>query len=476
MNELVTKRYTAAMLPDVDYNKLEDGIFSLTDLEYDTMESCADFLDELKAVLLEEQFNPVPEFLVAHLCAYLGAILTIHKVIAAESLTAQTVQLVEQQAKIAYQHFCEYPINDTVKTREEQLHNFNKLRETTPGSIVNQTVRLERKIIELLEALKYCWPGADLPINKRDPQILCSHETLTKMILLLGSKKCAFWRKRLHGLSDNYVINQLAIQIGWLIGYLTYLSTRTLEQAQYLDYGIPVIQLYQDFIFKLMKSYAEAQQDGVDAEEDGAEKLLAEVQRLAAKTQAQTPGDITEFQKQYRIVHAGIEKSLLELLQQQSSLKIMFASVFYFWFILAAPLYNRKLESAQIADPLVHLPEIIHLLRKTAQGLPKANPTPDVVVLNEKMQQLRQYIPSPEKLEQAEIVAQTARVNGAIHAITSEYLQQNIHPEAVANALFCHLLRLSVFFGLSEQDWQKMDYYIIDVLKVVKQYVSGIRI
>lgn len=186
------------MLPNVDYLKLEDLSFSLTDLEYDTLESCTDFLEELKVVLLYEKFRPVPEFLIAHLCAYLGAVITVHTVLDAEKLKEQTITLVQQQAKVAYQHFSEYPINSTVKTQEEQVNNLNRLRQATPGSIVNQTMRLEQVIIEILEELKGNCAGTVMPLNEQDPQILCSQEMLAKLVLYLSGKRCVLWREQLN--------------------------------------------------------------------------------------------------------------------------------------------------------------------------------------------------------------------------------------------------------------------------------------
>ena len=40
MKEQPIRPYKAAMLPNVDYQKLEENSFSLTDLEYGTMECC----------------------------------------------------------------------------------------------------------------------------------------------------------------------------------------------------------------------------------------------------------------------------------------------------------------------------------------------------------------------------------------------------------------------------------------------------
>ena len=45
--------------------------------------------------------------------------------------------------------------------------------------------------------------------------------------------------------------------------------------------------------------------------------------------------------------------------------------------------------------------------------------------------------------------------------------------EAITNALFSHWLRFSVFFGVSESEWQKMDYYLVEILKAVRGYLDS---
>ena len=120
---------------------------------------------------------------------------------------------------------------------------------------------------------------------------------------------------------------------------------------------------------------------------------------------------------------------------------------------------------------------IIALVKNTAQSLPPPQLTPEIKTLNEKMQLLKSYLPSPEMLDQAvpkDIQQQTLRINTAIHSVTSEFIQQNIHPEVITMALFSYWMRLSVFFGVSESDWQKMDYYFSDILKAVRNYLSSI--
>ncbi|MDQ5920182.1 MAG: hypothetical protein QG673_238 [Pseudomonadota bacterium] len=102
--------YQTSMLPNVNYNEIEteDSLFPLIDLEYGILESCIEFLEVIKPVLQDEKLMPMPESLVAHLCAYLGAVMTVHTVHSAVKLEPLVIKLIQQQAKIAYQHFAQY--------------------------------------------------------------------------------------------------------------------------------------------------------------------------------------------------------------------------------------------------------------------------------------------------------------------------------------------------------------------------------
>ena len=120
---------------------------------------------------------------------------------------------------------------------------------------------------------------------------------------------------------------------------------------------------------------------------------------------------------------------------------------------------------------------IIALIKNTAQSLPDPKLTPEIKTLNEKIQRLKSYLPNPEILDKEvpeDIKQQTAHINTAIHSVTSEFIKQDIHLEAITIALFRHWMRLSIFFGISESDWQKMDYYFSDILKAVRNYLSSI--
>ena len=218
--------YQAKMLPQVDYQKIqEDYPFSLVDLEHGIMQDFCDFLQILKLALIKEHLIQIPELLIAHLCGYVGTAVTVHTVHEAEKLVPSIIDLIKHQAHVAYQHFNRYPINHAIKSREQKKMNVEMLQGSTPGSIVAQTMRLTHLMTDILEDLQ---DHRQRHFKKIDPpkqtELFCSHENLLKIMLLVSSKKCAEWREQLKGFSDRYVINQMAIQIGWLMGYCSHLD------------------------------------------------------------------------------------------------------------------------------------------------------------------------------------------------------------------------------------------------------------
>jgi len=242
--------YQAQMLPQVDYQKIEENFsFSLTDLEYGIMQDCEDFLEILKLALMDAHLVQLPVLVVAHLCAYLGTAATVHTVHEAQKLESSILDLIKQQAHVAYQQFNQHPINNTVKNHQQKKYKVAKLRASAPGSIIVQTMRLGRIIADLLEELddhRTTNEGISQFKNANSPkqtELFCPHETLIKILLLVSAKKCAKWRDHLAGISDQYVINQLAIQIGWLIGYFSHLDVRSPDDAQYFDYGMGYLLL-----------------------------------------------------------------------------------------------------------------------------------------------------------------------------------------------------------------------------------------
>jgi len=411
--------YQAPMLPDVNYALLdEDAYFSLTDLEYDTMKSCSHFLEQLKWVLIEEKLVQIPQILCGYLCAYLGTITTVHTVKKAGTLVPSLLKLIQHQAKASLETSARHPINHSVKNTEKKKIHLDQLRKITPGSIVVQTMRLGREIMDMFDEINH-QPG--ISSKKKQTTAFCSDESLTKLMLLMGSEQCAQWREKLDGLSDHYVLNQLAIQIGWLMGYFTHLENKSLKESQYFDYGLPLIGMFQEHVYRLMEAFAtteHAKESKQSAHHVESESLLSEIRHLSEQTYNQKTPAVNAFQKEVLIAHAGIEKTLMELITQGYEVKIILMSLFYFWFILEAPINGVSKQTLDKTDPFHHMLPVIELVKSTTHLLPKPELSKEIRALNNSMQQLKKHLTHPEKLDnvpQDIALKQTEAVNTAIH-------------------------------------------------------------
>lgn len=84
------------------------------------------------------------------------------------------------------------------------------------------------------------------------------------------------------------------------------------------------------------------------------------------------------------ITQAGIEKTIVELVMQKYSVKVILMSLFYFWFILEAPLHTDNPQLTDNEDAFSHMGVIIDLIKNTVASLPEPTFTPEIKALNEK--------------------------------------------------------------------------------------------
>ena len=79
--------------------------------------------------------------------------------------------------------------------------------------------------------------------------------------------------------------------------------------------------------------------------------LLNEISELSQKTHSELPPATTKFQKEAAVFQAGLEKLFVELISEHMEIKILYMSIFYFWFTLDAPLRGIPYESLNKLSP-----------------------------------------------------------------------------------------------------------------------------
>ena len=478
--------YLQPMLPNVDYQTFDESFEPLVNLEHGILEHCQHFLQKLEAVLLDAKMTQIPELIVAHLFCYLGASTTVYLAGKAKQLEPNIIELIKQHADFAFAQFNQYPVNSSANTQREKQHNLAQLREHSPGSIVAQTVRLGQFVMDMMERLSSNRRLTLKYSRQKQEELFCPQNEFFAFLIPLINEQHHKWQETLDGKTINYTINHFAIQIAWLIGYFSHLDNQAPNKGNYLEYGLPCITLYRehtdeflqamrakDQVLTSMQVYSEDESD-VNPK---IHSLLHEIHALSSKTHADLPPAITKVQKEIAIVQAGIEKLLIELMSEGMAIKVVLMSVFYFWFMLDAPL---RVEDPTIFDdysPFDEMGNIIDLVKTTVRALPEPKLSSELKLLNEKMQALKSNLPDPaslDEVDQATVAYQSNKVNTAIHALTSDYLKQDYHVEVIANVLFSQWIHLSIFYGVSESDWQKMDYYLVEILAAVRNYIPTI--
>lgn len=470
--------YPQPMLSNVDYHNL-DIACSLTDLEYEAMQNCSDFLEKLEESLLSTKMVQTPGMIIIHLCCYLGITTTIYNYDNAKDLDPEISKLLQQHAEFSLSKFNHYLSNANANTQSLLL---SQLREDTPGSIVVQTLRLGRVIMDMMNNLS----THSSNLLKKQEEFMCPQNEFFAFLMPLANEQHEQWQEELDGLSINNALNQLTIQIGWLIGYFSYLDKKS-NINSYLEYCLPCIPLYIDHTDKLLQAMIgqdqilTSMQSSTNAknliDETDTASLLHEIQELSEKTHAKIPPAENKLQKEVVIVKAGLEQLVIELILEPIEVKVIYMSLFYFWFTLDAPLRGIRAESLSQISPFEEIGNIIILIKETTFKLPDPEFSDDLNMLNSKMQNLKSNLSDPKDLDyvpEDQVEYQSNRVNTAIHTLTSNYLKQDYHPEIVANVLFNQWLRLSVLYGISEKEWQKMDYYFSEILGAVRSYIPTI--
>src|SRR3990167_1640832 len=121
--------YPLPMMPDVDYQIFDDDV-ELIAFESHVMKNCMAFFEKLKETLAVHHVAQTPEYLIMHLGAYVGALMTTDMTLTQiKTLTPNIHALLKQHADLAYQKFMQYPVsvaNEHKMKRSKQLDQLTK--------------------------------------------------------------------------------------------------------------------------------------------------------------------------------------------------------------------------------------------------------------------------------------------------------------------------------------------------------------
>ena len=233
------------MLPMVSYCDLEEELSSeVTRLEYDTMKNLSDFIENVKGCLLSQNMVLTPEIMIAHLGAYLGVLVaTCLTKEECKRLKPEIIPFLTEQAKISYETFAKYPVNSEVSS-DEKTKNLDILKENSPGSLIVQTIRLGRRLKNSLnELIRNRISHVGLTHIKQE-EWFCPLDDFTHLV-----KQTVVQTRKDTDLPLPYVINQMTIQLGWLMGYYGHLDQKF--PKSYLEFGAGCLDLYMERGHKL---------------------------------------------------------------------------------------------------------------------------------------------------------------------------------------------------------------------------------
>ncbi len=239
----------SALLPGVSYSDFEDDLFGdpVLDLEYTTLRNLKKLADEIRTALIEEGMIQIPEFLVAHFCAYLGY-LSAHALglKRATALEKPLTALVQSQAQGALELFGKYPVNNG----EAHLNrdSVEQCKNHAPGSIIVQTIRFGRYVFDVMGELKtaHSFQSGD---QSKQTEMFCSIDRL----MVIFKQQADDLKKESTQVGEDMMldINQTAIQIGYLMGYYGHFDGTS---QRYYEYGLPCIPLFIKYGHKFIQA------------------------------------------------------------------------------------------------------------------------------------------------------------------------------------------------------------------------------
>jgi hypothetical protein len=229
------------MLPGVDYNTFNDEeIFgdNLVDLEYETMSNLSGFIEEVKELLLHDKMIQSPEIMVSYLCAYLGFFVGVGLGKSqAETLEPLINNLIISQSSKIYKHFLTYNI---LGPKE----NLQAMRADSPGSIVVQTLRLGRVIWDTMEEL-----SLNRITVKKQTEWFCPQDSFLQLLVKKIDRNIRAWEDSHRTKPVLYAVNQIAMQIAWIMGYFAYMDKK--EPTKYIEFGLPLVKLYGEAVERM---------------------------------------------------------------------------------------------------------------------------------------------------------------------------------------------------------------------------------
>lgn len=207
------------------------------------------------------------------------------------------------------------------------------------------------------------------------------------------------------------------------------------------------------------------------------ENELKKLTILGQKVKAKTLHGVTPSEKITAEAMMTLEAMVMKFILDGLSIRAVIMSLYYFWFILEAPLYQLEVndlpEHISILDSFSALAGRVQLHLST---LPNPPHDEDYQALAFHFDELKPFL-ATSHTHQQDIYSREAppaqdieTINQTIHQITSELLLQDIHPQIIGALLCLNWLRLSTLIEqVPEAYYQKIDYYFEEMIQTLRE-------
>ncbi len=205
--------------------------------------------------------------------------------------------------------------------------------------------------------------------------------------------------------------------------------------------------------------------------------LLDELKNLHLEIHSTDPVPSNENERQAELIIKSFQQTVNSLIMSNVPIKIIFMSLFYFWFKLEADMQrvsDTKI-NAKLKNPDVLLKETISLIKSTVDSYEDNLQSSQMQTLGQNIDMLKLLITDDMidcKLPYDELKEKTEKVNLCIAGVIKGFLDQSYNHEIIANVLFNNWLRLSAFnSSITEKYYQKIEYYFEEVTVALRAHM-----
>jgi hypothetical protein len=205
--------------------------------------------------------------------------------------------------------------------------------------------------------------------------------------------------------------------------------------------------------------------------------LLDELKNLHLEIHSTDPAPSNENERQAELTIRSFQQTVNSLIMSDIPIKIIFMSLFYFWFKLEADMQrvsDTKI-NAKLKNPDVLLKETIALIKSIVDSYEDNLQSSQMQTLGQNIDMLKLLITDDMidcKLPYDELKEKTEKVNLCIVGVIKGFLDQSYNPEIIANVLFNNWLRFSAFnSSITEKYYQKIEYYFEEVTVALRAHI-----